>query len=461
MAAPQRDTRAGHPFGDDYRQRRSDHQVADDRAKVCEQVANLIRRRTDEAFRRRVFASLQRRRDDRRDLHQFEVVRVPGSTETLVVRNELLMRSELAEDRRIQDLLRGYRLRRDDDLDCAELEDRIVRYRGGDTNARGLNDVASLLRRRHGPATVNHVVPLGPIGKGMAGPKPADGLPPFPPPDPERGDPPSPRTVVAVIDTGIDRTLRGDDWLANVRRRDDNIDPLDVLPDHGDGYLDLGAGHGTFAAGIVQQVAPDAEIRMYQALDSDGVGSDLAVACAMVRAVKHGAQVLSLSLGTQTLDDRPPLGMEVALQVIRRLERERGQDVVIVAAAGNSASTRPCWPAAFRRVVSVAGLTAGLAPSGWSNHGFWVDCATVGEGVLSTYVEGQEALELDLDPDVFPPDAWARWSGTSFAAPQVAGAVARLCMEGWPNPRDALRELLRRGRPVPDFGRGFEILPGV
>jgi len=200
MATPHQDTGAGHPFGDDYRQQRSAQQVADDRAEVCEQVANLIRRRTDEAFRRRFFASLQRRRDDRRDLHQFEVVRVPGSTETLVVRNELLMRSELADDRRIQDLLRGYRLRRDDDLDCEELEDRVVRYRGGDTNARGLNDIASLLRRRHGPATVNHVVPLGPVGKGMAGPKPADGLPPFPPPPrPARVEPTSPRTVVAII----------------------------------------------------------------------------------------------------------------------------------------------------------------------------------------------------------------------------------------------------------------------
>jgi subtilisin family serine protease len=465
MATPHQDTRAGHPFGDDYRQHRSAQQVADDRAEVCEQVANLIRRRTDEAFRRRYFATLQRRRRDRDDLDQFQVVRVAGSPETLVVRDQLLMRAELADDPMIRDLLRGYRLQRDDTLGCEELEDRVVRYRGGDTDARGLNDVASLLRRRHGPATVNHLVPLGPVGKGMAGPKPADGLPPFPPPAPARKEPTSPRTVVAIVDTGIDERMRGDDWLASVHRHDGNIDPLDVLPRvdgrDGDGYLDLGAGHGTFAAGIVQQVAPEAEIRMYKALDSDGVGSDLAVACAMIRAVKDGAQVLSLSLGTQTLDDRPPLGMENALQVIRRLEREREQDVVIVAAAGNSASTRPCWPAAFRRVVSVAGLTADLKPSDWSNHGFWVDCSTVAEGVLSTYVEGREALELDLDPDVFPPDAWARWSGTSFAAPQVAGAIARLSMEGLPNPRDALRELLRRGRPVPDFGRALEILPGV
>jgi hypothetical protein len=64
---------------------------------------------------------------------------------------------------------------------------------------------------------------------------------------------------------------------------------------------------------------------------------------------------------------------------------------------------------------------------------------------------------LQLAP--FP--AWAVWTGTSFAAPQIAGAVARLCQERQMAPRAALEELLSRGKPVKDFGVALDILPGT
>ncbi len=54
-----------------------------------------------------------------------------------------------------------------------------------------------------------------------------------------------------------------------------------------DGYLDLDAGHGTFVTGIVQQIAPGAEVRVYRAVDSDGIGSEVAVACKMIKAVQE------------------------------------------------------------------------------------------------------------------------------------------------------------------------------
>jgi subtilisin family serine protease len=241
------------------------------------------------------------------------------------------------------------------------------------------------------------------------------------------------------------------------------VDPLDAYPPFG--LLDFGAGHGTFAAGVLQQVFPQADLRVYRALDSDGVGSEVDVACAMVRAVKDGAQILNLSLGSQTFDDRPPVAIEVALEIIAELEQRHGREVLVVAAAGNFGVDRRCWPAAFswpvHPVVAVAGLRADLMPAEWSSRGPWVDCSTVAEGVLSTYVEGQESFEIDPRPDAFPRDAWAVWTGTSFAAPQIAGAVARLCHQDGREPRAALEELLRRGRPIKDFGAAVEILPGT
>jgi len=90
-----------------------------------------------------------------------------------------------------------------------------------------------------------------------------------------------------------------------------------------------------------------------------------------------------------------------------------------------------------------------------------VDCSTVGEGILAPCVQGRESPAVDWDPDVFPgPDPWALWSGTSFAAPQVTGAVARLCGAGR-SPRQAVGELLRLGRPLPDYGKALRLLPGT
>jgi hypothetical protein len=108
----------------------------------------------------------------------------------------------------------------------------------------------------------------------------------------------------------------------------------------------------------------------------------------------------------------------------------------------------------------VAALAAGLQPAAWSSRGFWITCSTIGQGVHSTYVEGRESPLVDQDPPDFGPDAWAVWSGTSFAAPQLAGALARLHDSSEPL-RDTLRRLLAAGRPIPDFGQSLKILPGI
>jgi hypothetical protein len=79
---------------------------------------------------------------------------------------------------------------------------------------------------------------------------------------------------VAVIDTGITDQHRTDGVLADIQRTPPNIDPLTSFPIGGpDNYLDFDAGHGTFVAGIVDQVAPHAEISVYRAIDSDGIGT--------------------------------------------------------------------------------------------------------------------------------------------------------------------------------------------
>ena len=158
----------------------------------------------------------------------------------------------------------------------------------------------------------------------------------------------------------------------------------------------------------MQQVAPGADLRVYRAIGTAGTGSEVEVACQLIRAVRDGAQVVNLSLGTPSVFDEPPLALAAAFDVIRQIEVDRGWETVVVAAAGNLGDDSPVWPAAFGRVVAVGSLTAGLLPASWSSRGHWVDFSTVGEGVVSTFVPGTQSPDFAVDPETFGPDAWAR-----------------------------------------------------
>jgi subtilisin family serine protease len=298
----------------------------------------------------------------------------------------------------------------------------------------------------------NFVTPMGVVVKSVCGPEPAiEVVPPLPTASTVKR-----RVRVAVIDTGVNAKKRSDGWLQHLQTPDN----VDRLYRDGPPILGLGAGHGTFVAGIIQRLAPGCDLRIYRALQEDGLGTEVEVALAMLQAVDEGADILNLSLGLETTGDLPPLALAHAVRQIRRLDR----DVLIIAAAGNTAADRKVWPGAFQSVTAVAGLTVGWQPAPWSTHGSWVRCSTLGEGVLSTYVEGKEDEMLDtVSPDTFGHNPWALWSGTSFAAPQITGAVAHIAQRRDISPRAALDRLLKKdgGERVPDYGVPVRLLdPG-
>ena len=247
--------------------------------------------------------------------------------------------------------------------------------------------------------------------------------------------------LVGICDTGIwrDATQFHPDWLGGAYLPEpDDEDPLYLHDD----VLALQGGHGTFVAGVLRRAAPDVAFDPEVALAGTGVGDEEMLVAAIDRLDQRMA-VLNLSLGCRTQDDVPPLPIADRLAAL-------GRRVVVVAAAGNAGSDRPAWPAALPGVVAVAAITGGpdgTAAAPYSNFGSWVDACAEGTRT-STYVTG--ILDLGKESEKFT--GFARWSGTSFAAPHVAGRIAALMTAKGMSAPDAADALLTQQRWHPDYG---------
>lgn len=338
----------------------------------------------------------------------------------------------------------------------------LLRYVAARTPRELLQDRDEIRAATGAEIDLNYVVTAGHLVKADDYPRGTAARRPYPP------EAVSGREVtVAVIDTGINNDSRTDGWLAGIPETSDNEDPLDVFPVtvqngqvvQGDGLLDPSAGHGTFVTGVVQQVAPAATIRVYRAVDTEGMGTSYDVANAMTQAAQDGADVINASLGVSTVDNQAPVAFTTAVETIQ----DGWPNVVIVASAGNMGLNVPMYPAAMPEVTGVAALNPdGLTRAIWSNYGDWVDCSAIGVGITSTFVEGYEPHTENgvVVTEYFGPDSWALWSGTSFSAPQIAGAVAQLCQLYDIAPPEARDRLFNGRQNLPGRGYVVPILPG-
>lgn len=157
-------------------------------------------------------------------------------------------------------------------------------------------------------------------------------------------------------------------------------------------------------AGGVVGVAPLARIMPVKVLDESGSGTMDGIAQGILFAADNGAQVINLSLGggfTQTMSD----ALEYAWVT---------RDVVVIAAAGNSASEYPEFPASDLHALAVAAVNPADQCAGFSNRGGWVDIAAPGVEVLSCLIDGTGPYN----------GGYGRMSGTSMASPVTAGVAA-------------------------------------
>lgn len=242
--------------------------------------------------------------------------------------------------------------------------------------------------------------------------------------------------TVAVLDTGISRNHP--DLMRRISVCKDFANPEKPVTDDS---CDDSNGHGTHVAGIIAAdggedgdgifgVAPGAALGIYRVCDANGLCWSDDVAAAIDAAVADGADIINLSLGS----DSPSSLIEDA--VIRAAAAQ----VLVVAAAGNDGPDIASidYPAGFPDVIAVGAVDDLSSVAAWSSRGANpgptdaiddgdIELAAPGVGIESAYRDG----------------GYAVLSGTSMASPHVAGLAAL----GWDaegkTPATEVREWLR------------------
>jgi hypothetical protein len=246
-----------------------------------------------------------------------------------------------------------------------------------------------------------------------------------------------------------------------------------AVPDPLTGLLSSHAGHGTFIAGLLRQTCPDAQLTALRIMSGDGVVTEDQLTAPLIALATRLDQqpgsidVLVLSLGyyAETDDANYTAGLK---QLLLELAR-RG--VVTFVAAGNDCTDRRSYPAAFADqpefagtlpLVAVAALNPDSSVALFSNDADWVNGEAPGANVVSTapvLASGAWSADTRVDPDGNPrgtidPDSFssgfATWSGTSFAAPVLAGRyAAALSAAGCPTDAEKRRALIPVRQPLP------------
>jgi|GEM_PF-1901121 thermitase len=232
-----------------------------------------------------------------------------------------------------------------------------------------------------------------------------------------------PSVVVAIIDTGIasaHEEYLGDKLVPGYNFSENNSNTNDD-DGHGTHCAGIAAGTGNNGLGIagIAYSCRLMPVRIFPNAFTDTV----------VNAVKfvadQGVEVANMSYGSYWYDQAEDESIQYAWQ--------RG--VVLVAAAGNdnvSTAQYPSYPANFPNVINVGASTRTNGKAGFSNFGNGVHVAAPGDDILSTV-----------------PGGYANYSGTSMAAPVVAGLAALMFSVGPPDLTNAEISRVIKSTAVP------------
>jgi thermitase len=210
----------------------------------------------------------------------------------------------------------------------------------------------------------------------------------------------SPSILVAVLDSGVS---------THPEIKHNLLPGFDFINDDSDASDDF--GHGTHIAGIIGArgnnragfagIAWNTKILPVKVLNAAGSGTTAVITEGINYAVAQGARVLNLSLGGTTQDNLLHTAIQNAVAA----------GSLPVAATGNTGQFKRLFPAAYPEVLAVGSFGKWGRYSEFSNYGGWVDLTAPGDSIESLSLNKGQASIL---------------TGTSFAAPFVAGAAALL-----------------------------------
>ena len=285
-----------------------------------------------------------------------------------------------------------------------------------------------------------------------------------------------PTFAIAIIDSGAhlwhwdlqDRFWRnpGESALDPVtgQRTCDTGPAVNGIDDDDNGYVDdcLGYdfvendtepmdryGHGTAVAGVaaastnnLSPAAPgapegvagmgrQASLMILRSMNDNGRGSALDIAAAIDYAAAQGARVINLSLTFVPTTS----GSAPDIQILQRaVVSAQAQGVLVVAASGNENYNGVDYPAKFPGVLAVGASTRADERAYFSNYGSRLDLVAPGEGIFTPLLApGTHSYGY----------FWTTGSGTSFAAPHVAGTAALVRSMRPDLSQDAVYELIR------------------
>jgi serine protease len=250
--------------------------------------------------------------------------------------------------------------------------------------------------------------------------------------------------IVAVLDTGVAYARRGPFRRSPDLSRFQFVRGYDFVSRNP--FPNDRNGHGTFVASTIAEatnnrygltgLAYGARIMPVRVLDSGGEGEASTIAEGVYFAVRHGAQVINLSL-----EFSPGVTASDIPELIEALRYAHRRGVLVVGAAGNEGHSAIAYPARAPYVISVGATT---------EHGCLAAYSNDGSGLTLVAPGGGPDADLPGDPNCHPDQPPGRdiyqvtfsgsspqrfgipsgYEGTSMATPHVAAIAALIIASG-------------------------------
>ncbi len=220
--------------------------------------------------------------------------------------------------------------------------------------------------------------------------------------------------IIAIVDTGIDTDH--EEFSGRILQSSYNS-RTKVTSTSSLSHIEDDHGHGTMVAGIIaanknnsKGIAGIVQGSMLLIIKANNVDNPLteedesntfqesSIAEAIHYARQQGADVINLSLGSSATNSVTKDAVDQALAA----------GLIVIGASGNDGDTTKYYPASYPGVLSVGSVDAQSNVSVFSNRNDAIDVSAPGSQITSTAIN----------------NSYATGSGTSFAAPQVAGVVA-------------------------------------